>query len=405
MGKKGGKTKIETIKNKKRFLKNIQNKDIALIMGVVLFSILLVTISKSIFKSGFVLDKYNKNMKYYNAVVTKILSEDLTKDPYLENIEVGFQKISVKINSNDFSEENYVIENPISRLYNIKVKEGSKVIIGVLQKDGNLQMNLYSYDRSNVIYLLIAIFIISVVLIGGFKGIKSLVALFFTLICCVYLMVPLMLKGVNPIVAGILVSILSIIITLILVSGFNKKTLTAILGTVSGVIISGLIAYAFGLLANLSGLNMSEAESLAYIAEDTGLRISGIMFTGILIASLGAVMDIAMSISSSIFEIYKINNKITFIELFKSAMNIGKDTIGTMTNTLILAFAGGSLSILILIFSANMPFNKMINLDLLGIEIIQGLSGSIGIVLAVPITAFVGCYLCKNNIKLKKQKN
>lgn len=405
MGKKGGKTKIETIKNKKRFFKDIQNKDIALIMGVVLFSILLVTISKSIFKSGFALDKYNKNMKYYNAVVTKILSEDLTKDPYLENVEVGFQKISVKINSNDFSEENYVIENPISRLYNIKVKEGSKVIIGVLEKDGNLQMNLYSYDRSNMIYLLIAIFIISVVLIGGFKGIKSLVALFFTLICCVYLMVPLMLKGVNPIIAGILVSILSIIVTLILVSGFNKKTLTAILGTVSGVVISGLIAYAFGLLTNLSGLNMSEAESLAYIAEDTGLRVNGIMFTGILIASLGAVMDIAMSIASSIFEIHKINNKITFIELFKSAMNIGKDTIGTMTNTLILAFAGGSLSILILIFSANMPFNKMINLDLLGIEIIQGLSGSIGIVLAVPITAFVGCYLCKNNIKLKKQKN
>lgn len=197
-------------------------------------------------------------------------------------------------------------------------------------------------------------------------------------------------------------SILSITITLVLVSGFNKKTLTAILGTVSGVIIAGLIAYIFGSLTNLSGLNMSEAESLAYIAEDTGLKIKGIMFTGILVATLGAVMDIAMSIASSIFEIHKVNDKINFNELFKSAMNIGKDTIGTMTNTLILAFAGGSLSILILVFSANMPFNKLINLDLLGIEIIQGLSGSIGIVLAVPITAFIGCYLCKNELKFKK---
>lgn len=197
-------------------------------------------------------------------------------------------------------------------------------------------------------------------------------------------------------------SILSITITLVLVSGFNKKTLTAILGTVSGVVIAGLIAYIFGSLTNLSGLNMSEAESLAYIAEDTGLKIKGIMFTGILVATLGAVMDIAMSIASSIFEIHKVNDKISFNELFKSAMNIGKDTIGTMTNTLILAFAGGSLSILILVFSANMPFNKLINLDLLGIEIIQGLSGSIGIVLAVPITAFIGCYLCKNELKFKK---
>ena len=263
-------------------------------------------------------------------------------------------------------------------------------------------MNLYSYDRSNMIYLLIAVFILSVVVIGGFKGVKSLVSLIFTLICCVYLMVPLMLRGVNPILSGILMSILSITITLVLVSGFNKKTLTAILGTVSGVIIAGLIAYIFGSLTNLSGLNMSEAESLAYIAEDTGLKIKGIMFTGILVATLGAVMDIAMSIASSIFEIHKVNDKISFNELFKSAMNIGKDTIGTMTNTLILAFAGGSLSILILVFSANMPFNKLINLDLLGIEIIQGLSGSIGIVLAVPITAFIGCYLCKNELKFKK---
>lgn len=390
------------LQKKKNFYKNLKSQNLSLIIGVVFFSILLIILSKSIFKGGFLPDKYNKNMRYYNAVVSDVISEDLSKDPYLEDVEIGFQKILVKINSSKFTEDSYLIENPISRLYNIKVKEGSKVIIGVLEKDGNIQMNLYSYDRSNMIYLLIAIFITSVVLIGGFKGIKSLVALFFTLICCVYLMVPLMLRGINPIFAGILMSTLSIIITLILVSGFNKKTLTAILGTVSGVIISGLIAYTFGYLTNLSGLNMSEAESLTYIAEDTGLKIRGIMFTGILVASLGAVMDIAMSISSSIFEIYKVNNKISFSELFKSAMNIGKDTIGTMTNTLILAFAGGSLSILILIFSANMPFNKMINLDLLGIEIIQGLSGSIGIVLAVPITAFIGCYLCKNNISFLK---
>ena len=105
-------------------------------------------------------------------------------------------------------------------------------------------------------------------------------------------------------------------------------------------------------------------------------------------------MDVAISISSSIFEIYSVDNNIEFNKLFKKAMNIGKDIIGTMTNTLILAFAGGSLSLLILIYSSNMPYNKLINLDILGIEIIQGISGSIGIVLAVPITAIIASYLC-----------
>ncbi|GAA0085797.1 YibE/F family protein [Clostridium sp. CTA-7] len=394
MGKKVEKNK----KQKKGYL----NENVILVLGVIFFSLLLIGISKFIFKSGFLPDKYNGNMKYYNAVVKEVLSEDLAKDPFLENVEVGFQKVLVEVSSGPYSKTLQEIENPISRLYNLKVKEGTKVIIGVSEKNGTTQFNLYSYDRSNMIYLLVAIFILSVVAIGGVKGVKSLIALIFTLICCVYLMVPLMLRGVNPIMAGIIMSTLSIVITLILVSGFNKKTLTAILGTISGVVISGIIAYIFGALTNLSGLNMSEAESLMYIAEDTGLKIRGIMFTGILVATLGAVMDIAMSIASSIFEIHKVNSKISFNDLFKSAMNIGKDTIGTMTNTLILAFAGGSLSILILVFSANMPFNKMINLDLLGIEIIQGLSGSIGIVLAVPITALIGCYLCKNQIKFRK---
>lgn len=208
-------------------------------------------------------------------------------------------------------------------------------------------------------------------------------------------MLPLLLKGVSPIIAGILMAILSITVTLLLVSGINKKTVTAIFGTVSGVVIAGIIAYVFGKLSHLSGITMEDAESLMYIAEDTGLKITGLMFTGILVASLGAVMDVAMSISSSIFEMNIINQEVTFKELFKSAMNIGKDIIGTMTNTLILAFAGGSLSLLILIYSSSMPYNKLINLDVLGTEVIQGLAGSIGIVLAVPITALIGCYLCK----------
>ena len=143
---------------------------------------------------------------------------------------------------------------------------------------------------------------------------------------------------------------------------------------------------------------MNDTESLIYIAEGTSLKVKGIMFAGILIASLGAVMDVAMSISSSLFEIYEVNKNIKQIDLFKSSMNIGKDIIGTMTNTLILAFAGGSITTLILIFAANMPYNKFINLEVLAIEIIQGLAGSIGIVLSVPITAIVGSYLCREKV-------
>ena len=374
-------------------------KSIGPIVGVIVASIILIILSKLIFAGGFLPDKYNKGMGYYKASVIEILEENLQDDQYLEGVQVGSQTILVEVEDGPFKGKVYEIGNPISRLYNLKVNEGSKVIVGCYDRNGENVVTLFSYDRSNVLYVLIGLFALIVVVIGGVKGVKSLVALVFTLVSCVYLMLPLMLKGVNPILAGIIMAILSISVTLLLVSGKNMKTLTAILGTVSGVVIAGIVSYVFGELAHLSGLTMDNAESLMYIAEDTGLKIRGLMFTGILVASLGAVMDVAMSISSAIFEIHSVNNRVSMSELFRSAMNIGKDIIGTMTNTLILAFAGGSLSVLILIYSSNMTYNKLINLDVLGIEVIQGLAGSIGIVLAVPITAAIGSYLCKTGKK------
>lgn len=376
---------------------NTLKKNVLPIVGVIVCSIILVLCSNLIFKGGFLPDKYNKGMEYYKAEVTDIVEESLQEDMYLEDVEVGFQTIAVEIKDGPLKGQEFEIGNPVSRLYNIKVNEGSKVIVGVYQRDGEDVVTLFSYDRSNSLYILAALFVIVVVIIGGIKGIKSLVSLIFTLVCCIYLLLPMLFRGVSPILAGIIMAILSITVTLCLVSGLNKKTTTAVVGTIIGVIIAGVLAYIFGNVSKLSGITMDNAESLMYIAEDTGLKIKGLMFTGILVASLGAVMDVAMSISSAIFEMNSINENATFRALFKSAMNIGKDIIGTMTNTLILAFAGGSLSVIILIYSSEMPYNKLINLDVLGTEVIQGLAGSIGIVLAVPITAGIGCYLCKQN--------
>ena len=136
------------------------------------------------------------------------------------------------------------------------------------------------------------------------------------------------------------------------------------------------------------------------MAETSNLKVKGLMFAGILVSSLGAVMDVAMSISSSMFEIKSINTKLNKMQLFKSGMNIGKDIIGTMTNTLILAFTGGALCTLILLYSAKMSFSRIINLDFLGMEIIQGLAGTIGIILTVPATVLLAIYYLNG----KKQK-
>ena len=380
-------------------MKKEMKRNIFAIVSVLLISIAIIMVSKSIFPDGFIEDRYGKGAEFYNGVITEIIEEDLNKDPILDGVEIGYQKVVAKVTEGQYKDNTYEIKNNISRLYNYKVEEGTKVVLILYkQNNGNMIWDVYGYDRSSMIYVLAGIFIIVVIIIGGVKGIKSLVSLMFTLVTVIFLMLPLMFRGVEPMLAAVVSATLSIIVTLSLVSGINKKTVTAIIGTISGVVISGIIAYIFGELTHSSGMTMNDTESLIYIAEGTNLKVKGIMFAGILIASLGAVMDVAMSISSSLFEIYEVNKNIKQIDLFKSSMNIGKDIIGTMTNTLILAFAGGSITTLILIFAANMPYNKFINLEVLAIEIIQGLAGSIGIVLSVPITAIVGSYLCREKV-------
>lgn len=372
--------------------------DIITLAVTLILSIIIILSSKFIFSGGFAADKLNKNVEYYKAEVTGIVKEKLENDKYIEGIELGYQEVNIKILDGKFEGKQYKITNNISRLYNTKVKEGSNIIVAAYLDDDGEKVNdisISSFKRSHIIIIMTMLFFGLILVIGGFKGLKSIVSLVFTMICVVYLMLPLMLRGISPIISSMVIAVISISGTLILVAGINKKSLAAIMGTLSGVLAAGILAYIFGSWSNLSGINMSEADSIMYIAEVTGLKIHGIMFAGILISALGAVMDVAMSISSSIFEIHSINEEISIGGLFKSGMNIGRDIIGTMSNTLILAFAGGSLNTLILIFSSNMNSNRLMNLDVIGTEVIQGLAGSIGIILTVPITAVISAYLCK----------
>lgn len=151
----------------------------------------------------------------------------------------------------------------------------------------------------------------------------------------------------------------------------------------------------FGHFAGISGLNVSDIESLNYVAQYCKLQIGGLLFAGIIISALGAVMDVGMSISSTIAEIHIKKPTATTKELFISGIHVGRDMMGTMSNTLILAFVGGSITTLMLNYAYNLPVNQLMNSYNIGIEIMQGLSGSLGIVLTVPITAIISAVMEK----------
>lgn len=325
---------------------------------------------------------------FAKAEVMDVIEDNETED----GISIGNQIVSLKLTSGKWKGKTVEATSSSSYLYGAHCKKGSKVIAIVSESQGEMTASVYSQNREMQLYLIIAIFVFTIILIGGKKGLASVIGLGFTILCILFLFLPMIYKGISPIWSAVLVVILTTVATMYLVGGISRKTMTAILGTVSGVLISALFAMLFCKMTNISGYNVSDIEDLIYIRDQTGIRVGELLFSGILISALGAVMDVAMSISSTIEEIHCQNSELTIKELFQSGMNVGKDMMGTMSNTLILAFAGGSINTLVFIFAYNYEYLQVVNMYAIGIEIIQGIASSMGVILTVPITSFLAAW-------------
>ncbi len=347
--------------------------------------------------------KFSENLKgkvkfpqeFVQGEVTKVIEEELMKDPVMKGKFRGGQTLEVKILEGKYKGETFKVSNSLSALHNVYANVGLKAIFTVKEDKAKPTVWLYNLKRDRAIQLLGAIFIGAVLVLGQLKGVKLLLALAFTGSVIIYILLPLLFKGVDPISTSILLSSLIIIVSFLLIGGYDRKTYSAIIGTISGITMAGLISYGFGKVMNLSGLNLSEGQQLLYITRDFKLQIEGLLFVSILIASLGAVMDVAMSISSSVNEIHQHKPTLSSKELFDSAMVIGRDIVGTMINTLILAFAGGSLPLMMMLWGYGMVYQQFINIPAIAIEIVNALAGSIGIIATVPITAVVSIILIK----------
>nr|WP_297770506.1 YibE/F family protein [uncultured Butyrivibrio sp.] len=341
---------------------------------------------------GLVQKDENKSTSHFvRAKVVSLIINNTQADETTEGLLRGSQEVIVEVTSGQFKGKQYQTSNYMSMLFNINCKEGTRVIVRLdpRSEDEGYSAFIYSYDRTWILLGLFIIFALSLVVIGRGKGAMSLLSLVFILISVVGILFPLIEYGFPAILVTILIVFYTTVFTFVLIDGINKKTISAALGTLSGVVIASVFAAIAGALSHISGFQTNEAEELLLIGTDHGMKLKGLFTAGILIASLGAVMDVAMSIASAIHELHEVNEKMTAIELFRSGMNIGRDAMGTMANTLILAFAGSSFTLLLLIYYYNISFTQLMNTDMVAREVIQGLSGSIGIVLTVPIVAIL----------------
>ena len=256
---------------------------------------------------------------------------------------------------------------------------------------GNEDYFLIDYYREPFIWFLCGLFLTMLVIVGGKKGIRTIISLLGTIGFIAFLLIPGVVKGFNPLLVAVLVSFLATGLTMILVAGLNAKSLASTLGTVIGVSLSGVIASVVIKTAPLSGLASSEAMIL-WGNQFYEINFKGLLAAGMIVSCLGAIMDVAISISSAIYEIKIANQNYLIQDLFKSGMNVGKDIMGTMTSTLVLAYTGMALPLLLLISHEKNPA-KFLNLELVVSELTAAISGSIGLIIAVPATALIMAWL------------
>lgn len=310
---------------------------------------------------------------------------------------IGKEIIKVKILEGKY--ENQTVNIDRERIeystQDFDLKKGDNILIELqINEDGIVSGKFINIWRLNELKKLSIIFFISILIFGGLRGISSLLSLIFSGFIIIKFMIPYILKGHNIMFISIISSSIIVIVSFLLISGFTKKSFVSILGTVGGTIIAGLLSYLYSNLTNITGL---ANEDVMFLVTNVGLEadFSSLYMSSILIGTIGVVMDVSMSITSSIFEIKKQSPKIGFSSLMHSGFKIGKDIMSTMVNTLILAYAGSSLPLIIINVISDCPLIETLNTELIAMEIIRSLCGSIGLVLTIPLTVFIASHIAQ----------
>lgn len=344
-------------------------------------------------------------VEYEKARVLVVCSDETQPNPAYENVTVGTQELELEILTGRYAGDQVRITNHLSpfKNYSIVAEEGMELSVRILTTDDNIYtVTVYNYSRSSNLWLFVAIFAVALILVGGKQGIAAIFGLALTMLAVLFVLLPLLVqKGWPPIPTTLLVVSVTMFASYVLIGGIKTKAMTAAFGAFGGVLLAGLFAFLAGRLVHISGMNMDEAEALFLTAADNGLNVSSLFVCGILISAEGAIMDIAMSVASAVEEVHRVDPDRGMNELFRSGMRVGRDAMGTMANTLVLAFAGTGLNMMIFIYAYDVSYTQLINTDFVAMEIIRALAGSLGMILTVPLVALVAASV----FSAKKEQN
>lgn len=348
--------------------------------GIVLVVILLLVIMPQ--ENADFQSLVSSGISYQRGTVIQVLSQSLEESPLGSGM-LGSQDLAVRLQ--DGSEVQ--MTNYLTDTHNILAEEGSKVIICVDAPDGvEPYYTLYNYDRTSALVLIFAVFILLMLLVGGKQGANAVLALAVSLLLIVRFTVPAIYRGSSPIAVGAITVFAATAVTLLLLHGATVRALLAAGVTLAGEGTACILFAASSALLHVGGFQTDQAEGLLVVAQNTGLHLKTLLFAATMIASLGAVMDVAVSLLSALWELKQQGTQ-DGGQLFRSGMNIGKDMIGTMSNTLIFAFAGNALATMLSLTAYGVQASQLLNSNYIALEIAQGLCGTGGVILTVPIAS------------------
>lgn len=343
----------------------------------------------------------NPSTKEVKAKVIEVDNSEVVKTNITS---IGYQNLTVKILEGKFKNEIVPAGNGlIGQLDADSIYEpGDIIVAAVLEKENAIHsvkaLDFYRQDWQLILFLL---FVFSLILYGRLIGLKALFSFIASLFIIWYFLIPGLLKGNNPIALTVFIIMLLSGIIIFSVAGFTKKGVAAYTGTICGLLVTIIITLFFGQKLSLDGLTAPFASTLLFSGY-LELNMLQIFYAAIIIGASGAAMDIAMDIATAMDEIKNKKPEIGFKELVQSGFTIGRAVIGTMTTTLLLAYSGGYLTLLMVFMSKNSSFTRIINLKIVSTEIMRTLVGSMGLVLVAPITAIISGYILTKDIKLKE---
>lgn len=247
--------------------------------------------------------------------------------------------------------------------------------------------------RTTPMLILAAMFVAAIIALGRWKGVRAILGLAFTFAVIIWFMIPRILDGANPVTISVFAAIFIFMFTLYIVHGIGRMTTAAVLGTSISLMVTGTLAFIWVRLSNLTGLASDEAAFIQVMVGGEGINMQGLLLGGIIIGALGVLDDVTVSQSSTVFELRKANPKLTIAQLFASGITVGRDHIAATVNTLVLAYAGVALPLLILFTQLNEPALHIINREILAEEIVRTLVGSLGLICAVPLTTAIAAYM------------